>query len=121
MTVQAITWAPSGAVRIVDQRALPEALVHRDLESVEAMAEAIRSLQVRGAPLIGIAAAMGLVAGLREARALSREAFNERLGGAVDCHGSTRPTAVNLRWALDRVRARVATLAPRERADAAWR
>jgi methylthioribose-1-phosphate isomerase len=105
MTVQAITWAPSGAVRIVDQRALPEALVHRDLESVEAMAEAIRSLQVRGAPLIGIAAAMGLVAGLREARALSRAAFLERLSGAVDCLGATRPTAVNLRWALDRMTA----------------
>jgi methylthioribose-1-phosphate isomerase len=103
MTVQAITWAPSGAVRIVDQRALPEALVHRDLESVEAMAEAIRSLQVRGAPLIGIAAAMGLVAGLREARALSREAFLERMGRAVECLGATRPTAVNLRWALDRM------------------
>jgi methylthioribose-1-phosphate isomerase len=103
MTVQAINWAPSGAVRIVDQRALPEALVHRDVESVEAMAEAIRSLQVRGAPLIGIAAAMGLVAGLREVRGGSRDAFLERLAAAADCLGATRPTAVNLRWALDRM------------------
>src|SRR5205823_6960924 len=55
MSVQAIAWSPSGAVRIVDQRALPEARIERDLESAEAVAEAIRTLQVRGAPLIGIA------------------------------------------------------------------
>jgi methylthioribose-1-phosphate isomerase len=103
MTVQAIVWAPSGAVRIVDQRALPEALVHRDVESVEGMAESIRSLQVRGAPLIGIAAAMGLVAGLRELRGASREAFLERVTAAADCLAATRPTAVNLRWALERM------------------
>jgi len=63
MPVQAIAWSPSGAVRIVDQRALPEAKIERDLESGEAVADAIRTLQLRGAPLIGIAAAMGLVAG----------------------------------------------------------
>jgi methylthioribose-1-phosphate isomerase len=105
MTVQAITWAPSGAVRIIDQSMLPEALVHRDVESVEAMAEAIRSLQVRGAPLIGIAAAMGLVAGLREQRGATREVFLDRVDGAAACLGATRPTAINLRWALDRMTA----------------
>ena len=85
MTVQAIAWSPSGAVRIVDQRALPDARIERDLETAEAVADAIRTLQVRGAPLIGIAAAMGVVAGTRDLRA------------------ATRPTAVNLRWALDRM------------------
>src|SRR6267143_6932387 len=69
MPVQAIAWSPSGAVRIVDQRALPEAKIERDLETGEAVADAIRTLQLRGAPLIGIAAAMGLVAGTRELRA----------------------------------------------------
>src|ERR1051325_9302357 len=69
VSVQAIAWSPSGAVRIVDQRALPEARIERDLETGEAVADAIRTLQVRGAPLIGIAAAMGLVAGTRELRA----------------------------------------------------
>jgi methylthioribose-1-phosphate isomerase len=83
VTVQAITWAPSGAVRVVDQRALPETLVQRDLETIEATAEAIRSLQVRGAPLIGIAAAMGMVAGLRDARSLPRAAFLDRVTDAV--------------------------------------
>src|SRR2546427_11271783 len=71
MPVQAIAWSPSGAVRIVDQRALPEDFATRDLESVAAVADAIRHLQVRGAPLIGIAAAMGLVAGRRGGRALA--------------------------------------------------
>src|SRR5439155_608253 len=68
MPVQAIAWSPSGAVRIVDQRALPEAKIERDLESGEAVADAIRTLQLRGAPLIGIAAAMGPVAGTRALR-----------------------------------------------------
>jgi len=103
MSVQAIAWSPSGAVRIVDQRALPDALVSRDLESVEAVADAIRHLQVRGAPLIGIAAAMGLVAGLRRDRAGSREAFLGRLAECADLLAGTRPTAVNLRWAIDRM------------------
>src|SRR2546425_10392761 len=70
MSVQAIAWSPSGAVRIVDQLALPEDYATRDLESVPAVADAIRHLQVRGAPLIGIAAAMGLVAGCAVADAL---------------------------------------------------
>src|SRR5213595_1250701 len=111
MPVQAIAWSPSGAVRIVDQRALPEAKIERDLESGEAVAEAIRTLQLRGAPLIGIAAAMGLVAGTRELRAAPRERFLARLDELVRLLGATRPTAVNLRWALDRM-ARVAAETP---------
>jgi len=103
MSVQAIAWAPSGAVRIVDQRALPEDHVTRDLDTAEQMADAIRALQVRGAPLIGIAAAMGLVAGLRELRAAPREPFLTRLDALAAQLGATRPTAVNLRWALDRM------------------
>ena len=103
MPVQAIAWSPSGAVRIVDQRALPEDFATRDLESVAAVADAIRHLQVRGAPLIGIAAAMGLVVGMREDRALPRATFLAKLEGHVETLAATRPTAVNLRWALDRM------------------
>src|SRR5881628_2202015 len=103
MSVQAIAWSPSGAVRIIDQRALPEARIERDLESAEAVADAIRTLQVRGAPLIGIAAAMGLVAGTRELRAAPRERFLARLDDLVALLAATRPTAVNLQWALDRM------------------
>jgi len=103
MPVQAIAWSPSGAVRIVDQRALPEAKIERDLESGEAVADAIRTLQLRGAPLIGIAAAMGLVAGTRELRTAPRARFLARLDELARLLRATRPTAVNLRWALDRM------------------
>jgi methylthioribose-1-phosphate isomerase len=101
--IQAISWSPSGAVRIIDQRALPDAEITRDLESAEAVAEAIRTLQVRGAPLIGIAAAMGLVAAMREHRTLMRTPFLERLNVHATLLAVSRPTAVNLRWALDRM------------------
>ena len=111
MSVQAIAWSASGAVRIVDQRALPEARIERDLESGEAVVDAIRTLQVRGAPLIGIAAAMGLVAGTRELRGAPREAFLARVHELAALLGAARPTAVNLRWALDRM-LRVATATP---------
>src|SRR5205814_1819687 len=83
-----------------DQRALPEARIERDLESAEAVADAIRTLQVRGAPLIGIAAAMGLVAGTRELRGAPREEFLGRLPELARLLAATRPTAVNLRWEL---------------------
>src|SRR5256885_6511400 len=111
MPVQAIAWSPSGAVRIVDQRALPEAKIERDLESGEAVADAIRTLQLRGAPLMGIGAAMGLVAGMRELRTAPRDRFLVRLDELARLLGATRPTAVNLRWALDRM-ARVAAETP---------
>src|SRR3989442_4720691 len=106
MPVQAIAWTPSGAVRIVDQRALPEAHIERDLESVAAMVEAIRTLQVRGAPLIGIAAAMGLVAGLRDERGAPRERFLARVEELAAPLAAARPTAVNLPWALHLLRPR---------------
>lgn len=101
--IQAISWSPTGAVRIIDQRALPEAEITRDLESAEAVADAIRTLQVRGAPLIGIAAAMGLVAGTRDLRTVPRSDFFERIAELSDLLANARPTAVNPRWALHRM------------------
>ncbi len=103
MSVQAIAWAPSGAVRIIDQRALPEAEITRDLESAESVAEAIKQLQVRGAPLIGIAAAMGLVVGTREHRSETLADFLARVAQLSELLADARPTAVNLRWALHRM------------------
>src|SRR5881396_1795353 len=103
MPIQAISWSPSGAVRILDQRALPDAEITRDLESAESVAEAIRQLQVRGAPLIGIAAAMGLVAGLRDLRSAPRQSFLAGVAQLSDLLANARPTAVNLRWALHRM------------------
>src|SRR2546425_10016329 len=114
--IQAISWSPSGAVRIIDQRALPDAEITRDLESAESVAEAIRQLQVRGAPLIGIAAAMGIVTGTREQRTAPRADFLARVKDLTALLGATRPTAVNLRWALDPM-VRVAEATTGEGAD----
>ena len=116
MPIQAISWSPSGAVRIIDQRALPEAEITRDLESAEAVADAIRQLQVRGAPLIGIAAAMGLVAATRDQRSMARADFVARAKEVAALLGASRPTAVNLRWALARM-LRVAEETPGEGSD----
>jgi methylthioribose-1-phosphate isomerase len=101
--IQAISWSPSGAVRIIDQRALPDAEITRDLESAESVADAIKQLQVRGAPLIGIAAAMGLVTALREERGAARDDFLERMREIAKLLADSRPTAVNLGWALARM------------------
>ena len=90
-------------MRILDQRALPESEILRDLETAEGVAEAIRTLQVRGAPLIGIAAAMGLVAATRDQQTLPRADFLHRLKQLATLLSNARPTAVNLRWAIDRM------------------
>lgn len=104
--IEAVRWSPDGAVRIVDQRRLPAELVERDLRTVEEVCDAIRSLAVRGAPAIGIAGAMGLVAALRGVPAGSREALLARATSLASAIKATRPTAVNLAWAVDRVLAR---------------
>jgi methylthioribose-1-phosphate isomerase len=118
MSVQPISWTASGDVRLLDQRRLPGEEVYLEIGTAEGVADAIRHLQVRGAPLIGIAAAMGLVAGTRELRGAAREAFLARLAQLVQLLGSARPTAVNLRWALERM-ARAATTAPADDAGSA--
>lgn len=102
-----IRWAPDGALRILDQRRLPLEYVHIDLRSVPEVADAIRTLAVRGAPAIGVAAAMGLAAAAADelARGALADAAGARLfieAGAAALRG-TRPTAVNLMWALDRM------------------
>jgi methylthioribose-1-phosphate isomerase len=119
-----IAWGPGGSVRILDQTLLPEREHYLDLESVDAVAEAIRTLRVRGAPLIGIAAAMGVTLALRR-RAPSLAA----VCAATATLGATRPTAVNLHWALARMERRANAVeaagedlatAMRAEADAIW-
>jgi methylthioribose-1-phosphate isomerase len=92
-----------GFVRLIDQTLLPTRLEYRDCRTVEEVWEAIRSLRVRGAPAIGIAAAMGVVVGLQGAGQLDRRAFTRRLREVADYLRTSRPTAVNLFWALDRM------------------
>jgi methylthioribose-1-phosphate isomerase len=98
-----IDWTADGGVRILDQTMLPGEERYLDLDTVDAVAEAIRTLRVRGAPLIGIAAAMGVTLALR-----GGTASLEAVCAAAKTLGATRPTAVNLHWALARMERRAA-------------
>jgi methylthioribose-1-phosphate isomerase len=100
----------SGLPRIIDQTRLPHRVEIRSIADLAEAAEAIRTMRVRGAPLIGALAAHGL------ALALAKDPRDEALRHAVAQLRETRPTAVNLAWALDRVVAVVGPLAPGERA-----
>jgi methylthioribose-1-phosphate isomerase len=102
------------SVDIIDQTRLPHDFVVARLESPEDAAEAIRTMRVRGAPLIGATAAYGL------ALAMRRQADDAALEGACRLLSGTRPTAVNLNWALARVRKALAGTAPAGRAEAAY-
>ena len=92
-----IGWTSDLSVRILDQTLLPDQERYLDLQTVDQVAEAIRMLRVRGAPLIGIAAAMGVTLETRTGNTL------EGVRAAAAMLGATRPTAVNLQWALDRM------------------
>ena len=97
-----IRWnAEAVAVELLDQTQLPVAEVWLTLKAPDEMAEAIRMLRVRGAPAIGIAASYGVVLALRAEESMPQEAVAD----AIDLLAGTRPTAVNLSWALARMRA----------------
>lgn len=99
----------NGFLRLLDQTLLPSQLEFRDCRSVEEVWEAIRKLRVRGAPAIGDAAAMGLVLAMQTGHDRSRGSFAARLKQAADYLRTSRPTAVNLFWAMDRMQACLAT------------
>ena len=123
--VHAVQWSDAGPiVRLLDQRRLPECETYLDCTAESEVQEAIRSLAVRGAPAIGVAAAYGVAQALRQAvdRGLADgAAFEAWAADVIARYGATRPTAVNLFWALDAmarcVRA-TATAALDVRADA---
>ncbi|MEL6318972.1 MAG: S-methyl-5-thioribose-1-phosphate isomerase [Pseudomonadota bacterium] len=106
-------WDEDGAVRVIDQTRLPFAFESAPLADLDAAARAIRDMIVRGAPLIGATAAYGVALAMRD------DAGDAGLARACDVLGATRPTAVNLAWALESMRARLAPEAPSARADAA--
>jgi methylthioribose-1-phosphate isomerase len=106
--------ADKASVEIIDQTRLPHAFVIARLESLAEVADAIRTMRVRGAPLIGAAAAYGLWLALRN------DPSDAALRAAGEALLATRPTAVNLRWAIERVTAWLAPLAHSERAGAAF-
>lgn len=106
--VQAIEWR-DGALYLLDQRLLPHRQTWLRFDSATEVADAIRDMVVRGAPAIGIAAAYGLVLGVR-ARLLAGGDWREALEADFACLERSRPTAVNLFWALQRMRERLARL-----------
>ena len=115
MIPEAVRWSPEGdAVRIIDQRLLPAELVHRDLRTVDDVCDAIATLAVRGAPAIGIAGAMGLVVALAPSAGLAPAELDRRIATLAERIACTRPTAVNLPWAMRRMQER----ARRARAEA---
>jgi len=100
-----------GRLVLIDQTRLPGELVEIELDTVEGVWEAIRSLRVRGAPAIGVAAAYGVCVGVQKiAAAGDQAALFARLAEVCEYLATSRPTAVNLFWALDRMQRRAAEL-----------
>ncbi len=98
-----VAWK-DGAVRLIDQTKLPTEVSYVDCKDVEAVAEGIKSLRVRGAPAIGITAAFGLALAARQITDSSFEPFYKNLLVQCDLLAATRPTAVNLFWAIERMK-----------------
>ncbi len=108
--IRPIVWAGDwahGVVQMIDQLRLPEEEVLRRYDTVEGVAAAIREMVVRGAPAIGIAAAMGVALAVRDADVEDTAGLIEVVDGACALLATTRPTAVNLFWALERMRRRM--------------
>jgi len=106
MTISPVRWE-DGRLVLLDQTRLPMEEVERGYTTWQDVADAIRTLVVRGAPAIGVAAAFGVVLAARGSRATSHPALLADLEDAIKGLAATRPTAVNLFWALDRMRALV--------------
>ena len=102
--------AATGVLRLIDQTKLPVEEVMVDCSTVEQVWEAIKVLRVRGAPAIGVSAAYGVVVGTQKVRAAERTEFDTEFLRVADYLAESRPTAVNLFWALDRLKSLLATL-----------
>jgi methylthioribose-1-phosphate isomerase len=119
MPVPTLLWQDN-ALRLIDQTRLPEAFVQIDCRDIPTVAEAIKSLRVRGAPAIGVSAAYGVVIAAQEAIA-ARVDFDAHVLAGIHTLSQTRPTAVNLFWALDKMKTvltRTKPLSPSARLDA---
>ncbi len=103
MPVTTIEWIDN-KVKLIDQTKLPAELIHLHIDEVETLGEAIKKLRVRGAPAIGIAAAFGVLLGAQKFRGEGKEEFFAELARVISYLRGTRPTAVNLAWALERMR-----------------
>jgi len=102
--IKTVEWTKDG-VRMLDQRLLPSEETYLMLRSYDEVAEAIRKMVVRGAPAIGVSAAMGIALGASQSVGTSVADLEDDLQYICDVMGKTRPTAVNLFWAIERMRA----------------
>jgi methylthioribose-1-phosphate isomerase len=105
-TLQTLRWIGDlgGHLRLIDQTRLPTEFVEIDCGDVETAWEAIKTLRVRGAPAIGVAAAYGVCLGMQKAIGSDEAAFFARLQQTADYLATSRPTAVNLFWAIERMK-----------------
>ncbi|HEX8748753.1 MAG TPA: S-methyl-5-thioribose-1-phosphate isomerase [Pyrinomonadaceae bacterium] len=104
--IKTVEWTDEG-VRMLDQRLLPTEETYLTLRSYEEVAEAIKKMAVRGAPAIGVSAAMGLALGAKQSVGTSIADLEFDFNYMCDVMGATRPTAVNLFWAIERMRSRL--------------
>ncbi len=110
--IQTLEWTPEG-VRFIDQTRLPTEEIYVTCRNYQEVANAIREMIVRGAPAIGVAAAMGIALGIQQSNAKDEQGLQadfDRIAGVL---GKTRPTAVNLFWAIRRMREKFESLAGR--------
>jgi methylthioribose-1-phosphate isomerase len=109
-TVEPIRWTAEGVV-MLDQRKLPGEVVYHTYTDYRDVAKAIKDMVIRGAPAIGVAAAMGIALGVQHSKARSLGELRAEFGTICDALARTRPTAVDLFWAVDRFKRRFETLA----------
>jgi methylthioribose-1-phosphate isomerase len=110
--IKTLEWTPEG-VRFIDQTKLPTEEVYVTCRTYEEVATAIRDMIVRGAPAIGVAAAMGIALGMRHSKASGANAAQQDFDQICRTMGETRPTAVNLFWAIRRMQETFADTAHR--------
>jgi methylthioribose-1-phosphate isomerase len=103
LNFKTLEWAEDH-LRILDQTRLPDEVAYVDCRTLDEVAAAITDLKVRGAPAIGVAAGFGVVVGMHETQPKNPEEFTVRLNQVISALSRTRPTAVNLFWALERMR-----------------
>jgi methylthioribose-1-phosphate isomerase len=101
--MRTIEWDPKGTVKMIDQRKLPLEFIVVEFDDYHDVAKAIKEMYIRGAPAIGAAAAFGLALAARQSPASDREALLADLETAAGVIKATRPTAINLFWATDRM------------------
>ncbi|OFV98833.1 MAG: S-methyl-5-thioribose-1-phosphate isomerase [Acidobacteria bacterium RIFCSPLOWO2_12_FULL_54_10] len=111
-TFKTVEWTPQG-VSLIDQRVLPHREEYLVCRSYQEVADAIRAMVVRGAPAIGVAAAMGIALGIKQSQASQPSLLQDEVAQICETLAATRPTAVNLFWAINRMKSLFSSLLAR--------